>query len=127
MAAAAVQLPTAHDLAQAPFEPQVQESSSTIPPTARKHDVETTLNFYQENEDGSPPKPTYIDRPETYDRPVATAKVTVKDIRGEEDQYKLDGAGFQVHKHVSVEKDFVDDNQIKAQYYPEVEQLIKDV
>lgn len=125
MAAAAVQLPSTTDALKAPFEPQVQESS--IPLTARKHDVETTLYFHKDNEDGSPPHAVYVDRPETYDRPVESHAVTVQDIRGEEDKYTLDAAGFQVHGHVSVEKDFADDEQIKAQYYPETEQLLKDV
>lgn len=30
-------------------------------------------------------------------------------------------------KHESQEKDFLDDGKIKAEYYPEVEQLLKDV
>jgi hypothetical protein len=29
-------------------------------------------------------------------------------------------------KHESKEKDFLDDAKIKAEYYPEVEQLLKD-
>jgi hypothetical protein len=29
-------------------------------------------------------------------------------------------------KHESKEKDFVDEEKIKAEYYPEVEQLLKD-
>ena len=59
-------------------------------------------------------------------RPSETLDVTVHDIRGHEDQYSLDKNGFQVYSHVSVEKDFVDEDQIKAQYYPETEQLLKD-
>lgn len=129
MAAAAVQLPTTtggFGSIKEHIQPQIQEKQS-VPPTAQKHDVHTTLNYHKENEDGSPPHPTYVDRPETYDRPVDTHNVIVKDIRGEEDKYTLDGNGFQVHKHVSAEKDFQDDEQIKAQYYRETEQLLKDV
>lgn len=130
MAAAAVQLPTTSfgpkDTFQAAPQTQDQDDDAT-PLTARKHDVETTLNFHKDNEDGSPPHPTYVDRPETYDRAVDTHKVTIKDIRGEEDKYSLDTTGFQVHRHTSVEKDFVDDEQVKARYYPEIEQLLKDV
>jgi hypothetical protein len=53
-----------------------------------------------------------------------TVKVT--DISGNEDKYTLDSHGFQIYKHVANEKAFVDDEQIKAGYYKEVEQLLKD-
>lgn len=53
--------------------------------------------------------------------------MVVHDVRGEEELYSLDGNGFAFHRHASVEKEFVDDEQIKAVYYPETEQLLKDV
>lgn len=95
-----------------------------------KHDdrrVKAALNYYQPNADGSPPHPTYVDRPETYERPVETHDVLIQDITGSEEQYRLDDQGFQVHAHSATEKAFVEDDQIKASYYPEVEQLLKDV
>jgi hypothetical protein len=61
-----------------------------------------------------------------YERPVQPLDVTVNDIRGEEQNYTLDKNGFQIVHHTSVEKDFVDDEQIKTRYYPEVEQVLKD-
>ena len=48
------------------------------------------------------------------------------DISGEEDRYTLDSHGFQIYPHESAEKDFQDDDKIKADYYPETEQLLKD-
>ncbi|KAK2601927.1 hypothetical protein QQS21_004518 [Conoideocrella luteorostrata] len=101
---------------------QAQDHSSVS-----KHDVTTTLNYFKENEDGSPPHPTYIDRPETYDRPFEPHPVVVKDIAGEEDKYSLDRNGFQVHGHVASEKEFLDDEAIKKGYYAETEKLLKDV
>lgn len=92
-----------------------------------KHDVDTTLNFFKPNEDGSAPKPAYIGRPETYERPVDTHDVKINDVTGDEDKYTLDGQGFQFVPHVSKEKSFLDDEQIKDQYYKEVDQLLKDV
>lgn len=91
-----------------------------------RHDVQTVLNYYLEAEDGSPPPPSYVDRPETYDRPVYPLNVTVTDISGNEGNYTLDSHGFQLVHHKSVETDFVDDAKIKAEYYPETEQLLKD-
>ncbi|KAF2451271.1 hypothetical protein P171DRAFT_347138 [Karstenula rhodostoma CBS 690.94] len=64
--------------------------------------------------------------PETYDRVSEPHNVTVRDVRGKEDQFTLDKNGFQFYKHVSREKDFLDDEKIKAEYYPETEQLLKD-
>ncbi|KAL7817120.1 amino acid permease domain-containing protein [Trichoderma gracile] len=60
-------------------------------------------------------------------RPVDAHQVIIKDVAGEESKYTLDKNGFQIHRHTSVEKDFLDDEQIKAVYYPETEQLLKDV
>jgi len=57
---------------------------------------------------------------------LTMASAAVRDIRGEQDNYTLDKNGFQIFIQESVEKDFLDDEQIKAQYYPETEQLLKD-
>lgn len=107
------------------LEPQLDRSPET--PRTVKHDVATILNYFKDNEDGSPPHPTYVDRPETFTRPFESHSVTIKDIAGEESKYTLDKNGFQVHGHVSTERDFLDNDQIKASYYPETEQLLKDV
>ncbi|KAK3938017.1 amino acid permease-domain-containing protein [Diplogelasinospora grovesii] len=64
---------------------------------------------------------------QTYEKPIAPLDVVVTDISGNEDNYTLDSHGFQVYRHASREKDFVDDEKIKAEYYPETEQLLKDV
>ena len=89
--------------------------------------VQTTLNFYRDPGDGSAPHPTYIDKPETYDRPFVSIPVTVQDLAGHEDDYSLDDNGFQFHRHTATEKAFVDDDAIKTSYYAETEQLLKDV
>lgn len=90
------------------------------------HHVRTTLNYYKEADDGSAPLPTYVARPETYTRPSEPLEVTVTDITGRELDYTLDGNGFQIYYHESKEKDFLDDEKIKHEYYPETEQLLKD-
>lgn len=65
-------------------------------------------------------------KPETYERPTQPLDVVVKDITGEESKYTLDSHGFQIYHHESKEKDFLDDEKIKAEYYPEIDQLLKD-
>jgi len=89
--------------------------------------VEAVLNYFKDNEDGSPPAPVYVNRPETAMRPSEPHTVKITNIAGREGEYTLDKHGFQVHRHVSHEKDFDDDEHIKAVYYPETEQLLKDV
>ena len=121
MATAAVSTPT-----PAPsYTPQTFLSAKETKPSGPQ-DVHTALNYHKPNEDGSPPHPTYVDRPETYDRPFESHSVVVKDVRGRESEYSLDSNGFQFYKHPSIEKDFVNDEQIKNQYYKEIEQLLKD-
>jgi len=102
----------------------VAPPSQTKKPT--KHDVSTELYYYKESDDGSPPAPSYVGKPQTYLRPHVAQSVTVRDVTGDEDKYTLDSHGFQFVNHASKEKDFVDDEKIKAEYYPEVEQLLKD-
>ncbi|EXJ64198.1 hypothetical protein A1O7_00534 [Cladophialophora yegresii CBS 114405] len=123
MAQAAVQQPGGHSTSFEPLTARLQGPSNT---QHEKHHVRTSLNYYKDPGDGSAPQPSYIGKPETYERPVEPLEVTVTDIRGEEKNYNLDKNGFEIYRHTSVEKDFVDDDQIKAQYYPEVEQLLKD-
>ena len=46
------------------------------------------------------------------------------DITGSVNNYTLDSHGFQLFAHASEERDFLDDERIKAIYYPEVEKLV---
>lgn len=131
MATAAVQLPgnipsgINSQQTYTGLSPSVNVKSNDRP--AAPHDVNTVLNFHKDNEDGSPPRPTYVGKPETYERPVATFPVKIHDVTGEEKNYSLDSHGFQFVPHVSAEKEFVDEEAIKGAYYKETEQLLKDV
>jgi hypothetical protein len=106
--------------------PQIIQSTTTANETGPR-DVNTVLHYFKPNEDGSPPHPTYTDRPETYKRETSLHPVTVHDIRGREKDYTLDSNGFQLHRHTANEKAFLDDDEIKSGYYAETEQLLKDV
>lgn len=126
MAAAAVQ----HSLVPGGIglvSPQQQtEQLSTLAQYTDKRDVRTVLNYHKDNEDGSPPRPTYVDRPDSYERPYSSHDATIHDVRGEEHLYTLDKNGFEIYRRAAAEKDFVDEEHIKAVYYPETEQLLKD-
>ncbi|KAL2127970.1 hypothetical protein VTI74DRAFT_9907 [Chaetomium olivicolor] len=95
-----------------------------------QHNVRTIMNYYKDPEDGTAPAPYYVGRPlaeQLKSRPSIPVDVEVTDISGSEDKYTLDSHGFQIVKHESTEKAFLDEEQIKGQYYREVEQLLKDV
>ncbi len=52
--------------------------------------------------------------------------MVVKDIAGHEKEYTLDSHGFEIYSHASKEKDFLDDDKIRAEYYAETDQLLKE-
>lgn len=99
--------------------------SQTAPKGREARDVVADFNYYKDPGDGSAPAPSYVGKPETYERPAETRAVTVHDIRGEEDEYSLDTTGFQVYRHASRETEFADEEQIKRLYYPEIEEILK--
>ncbi|KAJ5290055.1 Prefoldin subunit 3 [Penicillium atrosanguineum] len=117
MASAIVLPPGSHDylLAEKPKVPE------------KPHHVQTTLTFNKEMEDGSPHPPIWIGKPETNERPMITIPAIIHDVSGHELDYTLDSHGFQFHYHESKLKDFLDDEEIRAEYYPEMEQLLKDI
>ncbi|KAI0096970.1 hypothetical protein GGR51DRAFT_488391 [Nemania sp. FL0031] len=121
MASADVQAPTSS--LPSFYTEGLQANAGLVAPS----EVEATLYFHKDNEDGSPPAPSYIDRPETYERPTESHTVKITNIAGRESEFTLDNQGFQVYPNVAQEKDFADDEHIKAVYYPETEQLLKDV
>ncbi|KAI9570949.1 hypothetical protein HD554DRAFT_2240870, partial [Boletus coccyginus] len=51
--------------------------------------------------------------------------VNVENIRGSEDKYKLDNAGFQFGREASKHSSFLDDKEVEAEYYPECIDHIK--
>ena len=57
---------------------------------------------------------------------VATP-VTVYDVTGDESQFTLDSHGFQFHRHTSDEKCFHDEESLKTTYFPECENLLKEM
>ncbi|KAK3940177.1 hypothetical protein QBC46DRAFT_261583 [Diplogelasinospora grovesii] len=94
----------------------------------RPHNVATSLNYWKDPGDGSPPTPIIVGRGTISNRrPTIAQPVVVTDVTGEEDKYTLDSHGFQYLRSTSNEKDFTDESKILAEYYPECEQLLKDV
>lgn len=121
MASTATALP-----ATAPHLLSTTNKQDDILTTPKPRDVFADFNYYKDLGDGKPPTPSYVGKPETYDRPCEARTMIVHDIRGEEDKYTLDSKGFQIYKHVSQEAAFEDDDEIKKVYYPEIEGILKD-
>ena len=95
----------------------------SVKPAAQ--DVSAEFFYHKDPEDGGAPHPTYVGKPEIYERRNVTRIMVVHDIRGEEEHYTLDGNSFQIWKRDSEEKDFVDEEQIKRVYYPGVKSILK--
>jgi hypothetical protein len=53
--------------------------------------------------------------------------VEIENVRGKESNYALGTAGFQYHTRPSKHATFVDDEEIRREYYPESIELIKQV
>ncbi|KAF2205488.1 hypothetical protein GQ43DRAFT_362322 [Delitschia confertaspora ATCC 74209] len=62
-----------------------------------------------------------------FTRRLETRPITIHDIAGREAEFTLDGNGFQIVRHESNEKEFVDDEKLRTEYYAETEKLLKDV
>lgn len=67
----------------------------------------------------------------TNKRSVVPTTVSVWDITGREDYFKLDTHGFQLCRHEVTSRcrngGYASDEIIKTEYYPEMEQLLKNV
>lgn len=64
-------------------------------------------------------------REKSYD--VAPHKVPIENIRPTVSSYTLDKNGFQLGVHEAKHKTFANDEEIKKEYYPESEELLKKV
>lgn len=55
----------------------------------------------------------------------ASHRVTIRDLRGREEELRLDREGFAVLRHASAERRFDDDDEIVARYYPESADVLR--
>lgn len=109
---------------------QTTLTASQDPSYIPRGPVEATMNFFRDPEDGSKPH-NYVEKPPAGQPQrnfgATEIKLTVQDIRDRESEFYLDKDAFQAVKGIpSEEKDFTDDEHIKAVYYPEVVKLLLD-
>ncbi|CAF9929037.1 MAG: hypothetical protein HETSPECPRED_007267 [Heterodermia speciosa] len=108
--------------------PSPSPSPTTTPKPTPRNIPSAAFHYYLDPGDGSLPPPNYVNNPVSYERPVSTHSVPVRDIRGNEARYTLDSTGFQIWEHGSALEGsaWVDEGEIKEKYYKEVEGLLKD-
>ncbi|KAJ3529184.1 hypothetical protein NMY22_g9102 [Coprinellus aureogranulatus] len=90
---------------------------------AASNTVKANFGFYNPPEDGSLPVAYVADYSRNYSN--VYHEVTVENVRGKEDQFSLDTTGFQFLNSPANYKAFRDDDEVKAEYYPESIELIK--
>ena len=100
-----------------------QQSTGTDLP----RNVHTTFNYYKDPGDGTEHAPSLAGKRATFNQPSVNLEHVVTDITDSVGTYTLDSHGFQLFPHASEEKDFLDDEHIKAVYYPEIEKLVYDM
>jgi hypothetical protein len=90
------------------------------------HVVNTTLNYYLEPSQGGSTS-FYPGTAGNYRRKFNEQAVQVTDLRGSENNFRLDKQGFQVRRHICTEKDFADEDVVKDVVYKEISELLKKV
>ena len=94
----------------------------------QKHNVKTTLNYWDDPGDGSGPAPIFLGKSKvTNTRPFLPHEFVVTDVTGDEKNISLDTYGFQYCQHKSWEKDFTDEYAIRTVYYEECRELLQNI
>src|SRR3990172_612839 len=52
--------------------------------------------------------------------------VFIRDGRASNDEFSLDAQGFVLRRHATTVSDFYNDSEVRAQYYAEIEQLVRE-
>lgn len=81
-----------------------------------KHNLPTTLFYYNEEGDASP-----------YAHTGKPCGAVINDITGDEAKYTLDEYGFQLVNQVSTVTDWLNPATVENDYYPELEKLLMEV
>lgn len=86
----------------------------------------STLFYYLELKDGGIIQ-TYPGTAFEKRRKHVPHDVNIRDLRPVKDKFTLDRNGFQLVNHVTEEKDFLDEEQVRKTYYPACQALIKNL
>ena len=105
---------------------KAQEFTTHLLGDDKNHDLKAQINYHKFGPDGSPATPrTYHElSPNYHDARTAT----IHDVRGSETDYTLEGNGFQYVKgQKPADIDFSNNEQIKKEHYPAMEDFVKKV
>lgn len=81
-----------------------------------KHNLSTTLFYYNEDGDASP-----------YAHTGKPCSAIISNVTGDKGKYSLDEHGFQLVNQTTKVKDFLTPATVETDYYPELEKLLKEV
>jgi len=101
-------------------------SATTAPSTQSPGDIHTTLNYYLDPALGGH-SAFEAGTVGYYRRKFDERPVHIHDIRGQAGDFNINKQGFQLVKHTSAERDYVDEEQVRRIVYPEAEELLKKV
>lgn len=85
--------------------------------------VRASIGYYQPKADGTAPDVDDLALVLGV-KDIDRREVLINDIRGREEQFRLEEYGFQIVQHDSSVHTFSDDDVIKSAYYAEVEDLL---
>ncbi|KAJ2933356.1 hypothetical protein H1R20_g3731, partial [Candolleomyces eurysporus] len=97
--------------------------------TGNPSTVTASINFYVPPDNGvrayinTSADPVTGKREQNYS--VAPHDMVIENVRGKEDEYTLDKVGFQFYRAPAKHTSFVEDEEIKKEYYPETIELYK--
>ncbi|PFH47203.1 hypothetical protein AMATHDRAFT_77307 [Amanita thiersii Skay4041] len=93
--------------------------------------VKASISYGVRPADGSPAYQHINANPVTGKREknwtLKEREVEIENIRGKEDSFTLDTAGFQFYTRPAKHKSFTNDEEIEKEYYPESAELIKEL
>ncbi|KAL9030354.1 MAG: hypothetical protein Q9196_001517 [Gyalolechia fulgens] len=110
-----------------PVKPSATFDSLTPISTHKAHDFETELGYVRVSDDGIALGPSTWGKTDHEEDRDQLVPVTIHDVRPRQEAFSLDKNGFQIVKHRTVmnKDDYLDDENIKKTYYPDLEQMIK--
>lgn len=100
-------------------------TAAVAQPVSALPSEDTTLYYFLEVKDGGIIQ-TYPGTAFEKRRKHVPHEMNIKDLRDVKDKFTLDRNGFQLIQHpTGMDKDFLDEQQIKDVYYPECQELMK--
>lgn len=92
-----------------------------------KKDIEAVISYWLDPGDGSLPDPENDAEIFLGHHDEENRIMHIRDMRGAETSFSLDTNGFEVHTIPKKERDFMDEEIVRTEYFIEISDLIKRV